>query len=138
MFDVTLDFLSHNSSIFVGISIFFIVLSIINLFGKSDLEVLTDEIIKTQELSHNLHISITKEALTTSSDIFLNAITKLLMETNSLSMSNYTQKLEVLFTKLTNVAKGNTEIILQKLNELFLKSHLIETQILQILELLSK
>lgn len=138
LFDVTLDFLSNNSSIFVGISIFFIALTIINLFGKSDLEVLSDEITKAQELSHNLHVSITKEALTTSSDIFLNSITKLLTETNSLSMSNSTQKLEVLFTKLTNVDKGNTEIILQKLNELLLKSHLIETQILQILELLSK
>jgi len=41
------------------------------MFGKSDLEVLTDEIIKTREISHDLHIAITKKALTTSSELSL-------------------------------------------------------------------
>jgi hypothetical protein len=130
--DVTvLTFLSNNSS-------FFVALTILNMFGKSDLEVLTDEIIKTQEISHDLHIAITKKALTTSSELFLNNVAKVITEVNSLSMLNSTQKLEVLFSKLTSIEKVNVEVILQKINELSLKTQTIDSQILQIFDLLSQ
>jgi hypothetical protein len=138
LLDSSLDFIYNNSSFFVGISFFFISLVIINMFGKSDIEFLTEEIIKTQTIAHDSHIAITKEALTTLSDFFLKDVTKLIIDGNSISMSNCAQKLEFLSNKLTEIDIINIEVILQKINELVLKSQAIDAQISHILELLLK
>ena len=138
LLDSSLDFIYNNSSFFVGISFFFISLVIINMFGKSDIEFLTEEIIKTQTIAHDSHIAITKEALTTLSDFFFKDVTKLIIDGNSISMSNCDQKLEFLSNKLTAIDKINIEVILQKINELVLKSQAIDAQISHILELLLK
>jgi len=136
--DATLEFFVNNSSFLVGLSVFLITFSLINLFGKSDFEVFSNNIIKAQSETHNSYITSTTEALKTVSETFLNDITKLLIEVNSLSMTNSDQKLEFVFNKLTDIDKINVEAIIQKLNVLTLKSQAIDAQILQILELLSK
>ena len=136
--DATLEFFVNNSSLLVGLSVFLITFSLINLFGKSDFEVFSNNIIKAQSETHNSYITSTTEALKTVSETFLNDITKLLIEVNSLSMTNSDQKLEFVFNKLTDIDKINVEAIIQKLNVLTLKSQAIDAQMLQILELLSK
>ena len=136
--DVIFDFLSNNSSFFVSISFFIVTLAIVNFFSKYDLEILTSEIIKTQQIAHDSHIAITKEALTTATDIILNDITKLLIRADLTFTLNSDKKIELLFKKLSYADKINIEILVQKINEISLKTQAIDEQLLQILDLLSK
>lgn len=112
-------------------------MAILNKLGKSDFDVLIEEIIKTQQISQDSHIAITKEALKTATDIILNDITQLLIRADFTFTSNSDKKLELLFKKLTHLEKINVEILIQKINEITLKTQLIDDQLLQILDVLS-
>jgi hypothetical protein len=59
--DATLEFFVNNSSFLVGLSVFLITFSLINLFGKSDFEVFSNNIIKAQSETHNSYITSTTE-----------------------------------------------------------------------------
>ena len=110
--DSILEFFYNNSDFFVGISIFLIVLTIVNLFGQPDIADVTSGILKNNGLGLAEYMVRTK---------FFSK------ELN-----------ERLFTKLTDLEKINVELILQQLSELSSKIQTIDTQILQILDLLSK
>jgi len=109
--DATLEFFVNNSSFLVGLSVFLITLSLINLFGKSDFEAFSNNIIKAQSETHNSYITSTTEVLKIVSETFLNNITKLLIEVNSFSMTNCDQKLEFVFNKLTAIDAQILELL---------------------------
>ena len=110
--DSILEFFYNNSDFFVGISIFLIALVISNMFAKADLDVFTSEIITNQDLRLIVYNSVTKQALMKTGNRF--------------------------FYTLNEIDKKNVEVILQQIQELVLKTQTIDTQILQILDLLSK
>jgi len=119
--ETAFEVLSNNSSLFVGLSAFFISLIVMNFLVRPDLKIFCDKVVESQAKNNDSFVSCTADALDKLSSVFAREMSRIVSSSHSTNLRAFDRDLFHVFSKLDANDTDKVIRILNKLNELALQ-----------------